>query len=49
VLTDEAAAPSSPVTASTALDIDKKLQTQVQLGILDFTMPVMDGFRVFNE
>ena len=32
-----------------ALDIYKTLQAQVHLVILDFAMPVMDGFAVFNE
>src|SRR5207249_11948093 len=33
----------------TALNIYKKLPEQVDLVILDFTMPIMDGSEVFNE
>lgn len=32
-----------------ALDIYKKLQHEIDLIILDFTMPIMDGSEVFNE
>ena len=32
-----------------ALDIYKKLRGQIQLVILDFTMPIMDGAEVFSE
>ena len=32
-----------------ALEIYKKLQSEINLIILDFTMPIMDGSDVFNE
>src|SRR5581483_6535470 len=32
-----------------ALEIYKKLQDQIRLVILDFTMPIMDGSEVFSE
>ena len=32
-----------------ALEIYKKLRDQIQLVILDFTMPIMDGAEVFSE
>jgi CheY-like chemotaxis protein len=32
-----------------ALDIYKKIGNQIDLIILDFTMPIMDGSEVFNE
>ncbi len=32
-----------------ALDIYKRFESQIDLIILDFTMPIMDGSEVFNE
>ena len=49
VLTDEGYRVIIAGDGFTALDIYKTLQAQVQLVITDFTMPVMDGFAVFNK
>jgi CheY-like chemotaxis protein len=49
VLTDEGYRVVTARDGFQALDIYKKLQNEVQLVILDFTMPIMDGAEVFNE
>jgi CheY-like chemotaxis protein len=49
VLTDEGYRVVTAKDGFQALDIYKKLQNEVQLVILDFTMPIMDGAEVFNE
>ncbi|MEA3188322.1 MAG: two-component system, cell cycle sensor histidine kinase and response regulator CckA [Chthoniobacter sp.] len=49
VLTDEGYRVITAKDGFQALDIYKKLQDTIQLVILDFTMPIMDGSEVFNE
>ena len=49
VLTDEGYRVITARDGFQALDIYKKLQDQIQLVILDFTMPIMDGSEVFSE
>jgi len=49
VLTDEGYRVVTARDGFQALDIYKKLQDQIQLVILDFTMPIMDGAEVFSE
>jgi CheY-like chemotaxis protein len=49
VLTDEGYRVVTARDGFQALDIYKKLQDKVQLVILDFTMPIMDGAEVFSE
>jgi CheY-like chemotaxis protein len=49
VLTDEGYRVVTARDGFQALDIYKKLQSQIQLVILDFTMPIMDGAEVFSE
>ncbi len=49
VLTDEGYRVVTARDGFQALDIYKKLQTDIELVILDFTMPIMDGAEVFNE
>jgi len=49
VLTDEGYRVVTAKDGFQALDIYKKLQGQIELVILDFTMPIMDGAEVFNE
>ena len=49
VLTDEGYRVVTARDGFQALDIYKKLQNQIGLVILDFTMPIMDGSEVFNE
>jgi len=49
VLTDEGYRVVTARDGFQALDIYKKLKTQVNLVILDFTMPIMDGSEVFSE
>ena len=49
VLTDEGYRVVTARDGFQALDIYKKLQDKIQLVILDFTMPIMDGSEVFNE
>jgi len=49
VLTDEGYRVVTARDGFQALDIYKKLQNQIELVILDFTMPIMDGAEVFSE
>lgn len=49
VLTDEGYRVVTARDGFQALDIYKKIQNQVGLVILDFTMPIMDGAEVFSE
>ena len=49
VLTDEGYRVITARDGFQALDIYKKLQADVNLVILDFTMPIMDGSEVFSE
>jgi len=49
VLTDEGYRVVTAKDGFQALDIYKKLQNEIQLVILDFTMPIMDGSEVFSE
>jgi CheY-like chemotaxis protein len=49
VLTDEGYRVVTARDGFQALDIYKKIQSQIGLVILDFTMPIMDGSEVFNE
>jgi len=49
VLTDEGYRVVTARDGFQALDIYKKLQSEIQLVILDFTMPIMDGAEVFSE
>jgi len=49
VLTDEGYRVVTARDGFQALDIYKKLQTEISLVILDFTMPIMDGSEVFSE
>jgi len=49
VLTDEGYRVVTARDGFQALDIYKKLQKEIQLVILDFTMPIMDGSEVFSE
>jgi CheY-like chemotaxis protein len=49
VLTDEGYRVLTARDGFQALDIYKKLQEQIELIILDFTMPIMDGSEVFGE
>jgi len=49
VLTDEGYRVVTARDGFQALDIYKKLQNQIGLVILDFTMPIMDGAEVFSE
>jgi CheY-like chemotaxis protein len=49
VLTDEGYRVATARDGFQALDIYKKLQNEIELVILDFTMPIMDGAEVFNE
>jgi len=49
VLTDEGYRVVTAKDGFTALDLFKKLQDQIGLVILDFTMPIMDGSEVFSE
>jgi len=49
VLTDEGYRVVTARDGFQALDIYKKLQGQIELVILDFTMPIMDGAEVFSE
>jgi CheY-like chemotaxis protein len=49
VLTDEGYRVVTAKDGFQALDIYKKLQSEIQLVILDFTMPIMDGSEVFSE
>jgi CheY-like chemotaxis protein len=49
VLTDEGYRVVTARDGFVALDIYKKLQNEIKLVILDFTMPIMDGSEVFNE
>jgi len=49
VLTDEGYRVVTARDGFQALDIYKKLQKEVELVILDFTMPIMDGAEVFSE
>ena len=49
VLTDEGYRIVTARDGFQALDIYKKLQNEIKLVILDFTMPIMDGSEVFSE
>jgi CheY-like chemotaxis protein len=49
VLTDEGYKVVTARDGFQALDIYKRLQDTIQLVILDFTMPIMDGSEVFSE
>ena len=49
VLTDEGYRVVTARDGFQALDIYKKLQDKIELVILDFTMPIMDGSEVFSE
>src|ERR1043166_7887872 len=49
VLTDEGYRVIRAKDGFQALDIYKKLQDEIDLVILDFTMPIMDGSEVFTE
>jgi CheY-like chemotaxis protein len=49
VLTDEGYRVVTARDGFQALDIYKKLQKDIRLVILDFTMPIMDGSEVFSE
>jgi CheY-like chemotaxis protein len=49
VLTDEGYRVITAKDGFQALDIYKKLLSQIDLVILDFTMPIMDGSEVFSE
>jgi CheY-like chemotaxis protein len=49
VLTDEGYRVVTARDGFVALDIYKKLQNEIKLVILDFTMPIMDGSEVFSE
>jgi CheY-like chemotaxis protein len=49
VLTDEGYRVVTAKDGFQALDIYKKLQNEIKLVILDFTMPIMDGSEVFSE
>ena len=49
VLTDEGYRVATARDGFQALDIYKKLRDEINLVILDFTMPIMDGAEVFNE
>jgi len=49
VLTDEGYRVVTARDGFQALDIYKKLQNEIKLVILDFTMPIMDGSEVFSE
>lgn len=49
VLTDEGYRVITAKDGFRALEIYKKLQEQINLVILDFTMPIMDGSEVFTE
>jgi CheY-like chemotaxis protein len=49
VLTDEGYRVVTAKDGFQALDIYKKLEKEIQLVILDFTMPIMDGSEVFSE
>ena len=49
VLTDEGYRVVTARDGFQALDIYKKLQKEIGLIILDFTMPIMDGAEVFSE
>jgi len=49
VLTDEGYRVVTARDGFQALDIYKKIQDQIELVILDFTMPIMDGAEVFSE
>ena len=49
VLTDEGYRVVTARDGFQALDIYKKLQEEIRLIILDFTMPIMDGSEVFSE
>jgi CheY-like chemotaxis protein len=49
VLTDEGYRVVTAKDGFQALDIYKKLQGEIKLVILDFTMPIMDGSEVFSE
>ena len=49
VLTDEGYRVVTARDGFQALDIYKKIQDQIDLVILDFTMPIMDGAEVFSE
>ena len=49
VLTDEGYRVVTARDGFQALDIYKKLQKEIHLVILDFTMPIMDGSEVFSE
>jgi CheY-like chemotaxis protein len=49
VLTDEGYRVVTARDGFLALDIYKKLQSEISLVILDFTMPIMDGSEVFSE
>lgn len=49
VLTDESYRVITAKDGFQALDIYKKLLSQIDLVILDFTMPIMDGSEVFSE
>ncbi|HEX4086396.1 MAG TPA: response regulator [Chthoniobacteraceae bacterium] len=49
VLTDEGYRVVTARDGFQALDVYKKLQNQIELVILDFTMPIMDGAEVFSE
>ncbi len=49
VLTDEGYRVVTAKDGFQALDIYKKLGDKIELVILDFTMPIMDGSEVFNE
>jgi CheY-like chemotaxis protein len=49
VLTDEGYRVVTARDGFQALDIYKRLQREIQLVILDFTMPIMDGSEVFSE
>ena len=49
VLSDEGFRVITANNGVTALNIYKKIRDKVDLVILDFTMPIMDGSEVFNE
>ncbi len=49
VLSDEGYRVITANNGVTALNIYKKIKDQIDLVILDFTMPIMDGSEVFNE
>lgn len=49
VLSDEGYRVITANNGVTALNIYKKIRDKVDLVILDFTMPIMDGSEVFNE